>query len=176
MCVVDSQNMSGDAFVALTNPDLDVARDLIKGAVSIFARFSVMHGGRADRRLPNRLRPLKFSGFRTSCCDLSAELPGTTIGPLSAAAEKSLHDLHNAYDMEGRSRNESQQAASLTPDFIDRFGVVGSPDLCVARFAELGALGLDKIVIAAQFQLDDTDEGRASKALMEAEVVPAVAI
>lgn len=140
---LDPDDVAFGAYVnCVCNPDLTVARDLIKGAVSIFARFSVMHG--------------------------------TTVGPVTADAERSLKDLHEAYDMDGHSRNESQQAASLTPDFIDRFGIVGSPDQCIARFRELAELGLDKVVVAAQFQLDDTDDGRDSKLLMEREVVPAV--
>ena len=137
----------GVAFGAYVNcvchPDLDTARELIKGAVSIFARFSVMHG--------------------------------TVVGPASDDTRESLHTLHDAYDMGSHSRNESAQAATLTPEFIDRFGVVGPPDRCIERLAALRDLGLDKVLIAAQFQLDDTDEGVAARSLMEAEVLPAFA-
>lgn len=140
---LDPDGVAFGAYVnAVCHPNLDTARDLIKGAVSIFARFSVMHG--------------------------------TTVGPVSAEAERSLQTLHDSYDMGSHSRNESQQAATLTPDFIDRFGVVGPPERCIERFAELADLGLDKVVIAAQFQLSDTPEGVASRSLMEGEVLPAL--
>ena len=76
--------------------------------------------------------------------------------------------------MDSHSRNESQQAATLAPDFIDRFGIVGPPDRCIERFNELADLGLDKVVVAAQFQLGDTPEGVASRRLMEADVLPAL--
>ncbi|MGI9614830.1 MAG: LLM class flavin-dependent oxidoreductase, partial [Acidimicrobiales bacterium] len=125
---LDPDGVAFGAYVnAVCHPDLGTARDLIKGAVSIFARFSVMHG--------------------------------TTVGPVSDETEQSLQTLHDAYDMDTHSRNESQQAATLAPDFIDRFGIVGPPDRCIERFNELAALGLDKVVIAAQFQLGDTPEG-----------------
>ncbi len=140
---LDPDGVAFGAYVnAVCHPDLDTARDLIKGAVSIFARFSVMHG--------------------------------TTVGPVSDETEQSLQTLHHAYDMDTHSRNESQQAATLTPAFIDRFGIVGPPDRCVERFNELAALGLDKVVIAAQFQLGDTPEGVSSRQLMESDVLPAV--
>lgn len=140
---LDPDRVEFGAYVnCVCHHDLATARDLIKGAVSIFARFSVMHG--------------------------------TTVGPMSAETERSLQVLHDAYDMGGHSRNESRQAATLTPEFIDQFGIVGPPDRCLARFEELAALGLDKVVIAAQFQLDETPEGVASKQLLEAEVIPTI--
>lgn len=135
----------GARFGAYVNcvchPDMDVARDLIKGAVSIFARFSVMHG--------------------------------TTVGPLSESAEASLKALHDAYDMDTHARNESRQAATLTPEFIDQFGIVGPPERCVERLDGLASLGLDKVVVAAQFQLGETPEGVVARDLMETEVVAA---
>jgi 5,10-methylenetetrahydromethanopterin reductase len=141
---LDSEEVAFGAYVnSVCHPDLDTARDLIKGAVSIFARFSVMHG--------------------------------TAVGPVSVETEQSLLTLHDAYDMGTHSRNESQQAATLAPEFIDRFGIVGPPERCIERFTELSDLGLDRVVIAAQFQLGDTPEGVASRELMEQEVLPAVA-
>ncbi len=140
---LDPDGVAFGAYVnAVCHPDLDTARDLIKGAVSIFARFSVMHG--------------------------------TTVGPVSAETEKSLQSLHDAYDMDTHSKNESDQAATLAPEFIDRFGIVGPPARCIDRFSELADLGLDKVVIAAQFQLGETPEGTASRQMMESEVLPAL--
>ena len=137
---LDPDDIRFGAYVnCVCHPDIDTARDLIKGAVSIFARFSVMHG--------------------------------TTVGPVSTETERSLQDLHHAYDMGSHSRNESPQAAMLTPEFIDQFGIVGPPERCIARFEELAALGLDKAMVAAQFQLDDSDEGVVSRHLMETEVL-----
>ena len=139
---LDPDGVKFGAYVqCVCNPNLDVARDLIKGAVSIFARFSVMHG--------------------------------TTVGPTSAETEQALHTLHDAYDMGGHSRNESAQAATLTPDFIDYFSIVGPPERCVERLEGLAQLGLDKVMVAAQFQMGDSPEGVASRELMEAEVLPA---
>ena len=141
---LDPDGVKFGAYVqCVCNPDLAVARDLIKGAVSIFARFSVMHG--------------------------------TTVGPASEETNDALHKIHDAYDMDGHSKNESAQAATLTPDFIDYFGIVGPPDRCVERLQGLAELGLDKVVVAAQFQMGETAEGVASRELMEAEVLPAFA-
>jgi 5,10-methylenetetrahydromethanopterin reductase len=99
---------------------------------------------------------------------------GTPIGPVSEEADRSLRNLHDVYDMGTHSRNESPQAATLTPEFIDQFGVVGPPDRCISRLRELAAIGLDKVVIAAQFQLEQSEEGVSCRRLLEAEVLPVV--
>jgi 5,10-methylenetetrahydromethanopterin reductase len=140
---LDPDAVKFGAYVqCVCNPRLEVARELVKGAVSIFARFSVMHG--------------------------------TTVGPAPVDAEQALRTLHDAYDMGGHSRNESPQAATLTADFIDYFSIVGPPERCIERLQRLAELGLDKVVVAAQFQMGDTPEGVASRELMEAEVLPAL--
>lgn len=141
---LDPDGVAFGAYVqCVCNPDLAAARDLIKGAVSLFARFSVMHG--------------------------------TTVGPASGATNDAFHKIHDAYDMGGHSKNQSAQAATLTPEFIDYFGIVGSPERCIERLQGLSELGLDKVVVAGQFQMGETPEGVASRELMEAEVVPAFA-
>ncbi len=141
---LDPDGVRFGAYVnVVCHRDIERARELIKGAVSIFARFSVMHG--------------------------------TVIGPANENTEESLRRIHDVYDMGSHSRNESRQAESLTPDFIDEFGIVGPPNRCIERLQTLEELGLDKIIAAASFQLEDTEEGRGARELMEAEVLPAFA-
>lgn len=141
---LDPDGVKFGAYVqCVCNPDQEVARDLIRGAVSIFARFSVLHG--------------------------------TTVGPASDEAKRVLHTLHDTYEMGGHSRNESVQAATLTADFTDYFSIVGPPQRCIERLQGLAELGLDKVVVAAQFQMGDIPEGVASRELMEAEVLPVFA-
>ena len=74
------------------------------------------------------------------------------------------------------SRGDSPQAATLTPDFIERSGVVGPPDRVIAKLEELRARGLDKVLFAAQFNGNaySTDDGVVSRQLLEAEVIPAI--
>ncbi len=125
--------------------DLDAARDLIRGPMSVFARFQLMQGG-------------------------------TPIGPTSDETAETLRKLHEAYDMGTHSRNQSPQAATLTDEFMDRFGVVGTPDRCIEKLEELRSLGIDKVLLAAQFNENtyDTPEGVAARQLVESEVLPVV--
>jgi len=137
---LDPDGVEFGAYVnCVCHPDLDAAREQIRGAVSIFARFSVMHG--------------------------------TTIGPTTSDTEGSLQAIHDAYDMGGHASSDSPQAATLSSEFIDQFGIVGPPDRCLARFGELQALGLDKVMLSGRLTDADSSESVASQRLLETEVL-----
>jgi 5,10-methylenetetrahydromethanopterin reductase len=140
---LDPQGISFGAYInAACSPDIDTARSLVKGGLTTFARFSVMHG--------------------------------KASGPVSDTDRAVLHDLHGAYDMRAHTRGDSAQAAVLTPDFVDRFAVVGTPDQCIARLQRLAALGLDRIAISGALRgVSETDAAR-SRTLLEKEVLPAM--
>lgn len=76
--------------------------------------------------------------------------------------------------MRAHTRGDSRQAQTLTPEFIDRFAVVGAPDRCVERLQGLAALGLDKLFLAINFNLMRTEEGKGAIALAAKEVLPAL--
>ncbi len=136
----------GVAFGAYINcachPDIDAARDLVRGGLTTFARFNVMHG--------------------------------RTMGPWSEQAEAALHALRNAYDMNRHTRGDSRQAATLTPEFIDHFAVVGTPDQCIRQLKALAALGLDKLVFGGRLGLSADPNAAKALALLEQEVLPAL--
>jgi 5,10-methylenetetrahydromethanopterin reductase len=122
--------------------DIDRARDLVKGGLTTFARFSVMHG--------------------------------KASGPVSDRDRAVLHDLRNAYDMKAHTRGDSRQAGVLTPDFIDRFAVAGTPDLVIRRLRGLRGLGLDKIAISGGMRGASVEDAAMSRTLLEREVLPVV--
>jgi 5,10-methylenetetrahydromethanopterin reductase len=140
---LDPAGISFGAYVnAACSPDIDIARSLVKGGLTTFARFSVMHG--------------------------------KASGPVSDTDRAVLHDLHDAYDMRAHTRGDSAQAAVLTPDFIDRFAVVGTPDQCIARLKRLAVLGLDRIAISGALRGVSETEAARSRVLLEKEVLPAI--
>lgn len=129
------------AFVnCVTDDDLDVARDLIRGGMSTFTRFSTMHG--------------------------------TPTGPVDDVERETMAKLIETYDMTQHTRADSRQAAVLSPDFIDRFGIVGPPEVCADRLNDLVAMGLDKLIIVGPSF--GADRGRAQRAMARfpAEVLP----
>jgi 5,10-methylenetetrahydromethanopterin reductase len=131
------------AFVnVVSHPDVDLARRLGAGGLSLFARFSAMDGK-----------------VRT---------------PIDADSEAVLHRVHDAYDMHDHSRAGSPQASRLTADFVDRFGIIGPPEHCIDRLAQLVAMGIDKLIIVGPSADADRDEAHRARDIFESEVLPAV--
>jgi 5,10-methylenetetrahydromethanopterin reductase len=99
---------------------------------------------------------------------------GTVFGPADADQRDSLTAIHDAYDMTRHTQVGSPQAATLTADFIDRFAIVGTPDACIARLAELVGLGLGKLLVTGPTLGADADEARAARERFILEVLPAL--
>ena len=140
---LDPGGITYGAYVnCVCHPRIEIARDLVKGGLTTFARFSIMHG--------------------------------SVTGPASSQTEDSLKALHDVYDMRAHTRGDSRQAQTLTPEFIDHFAVVGPPDRCIERLQGLAALGLDKLFLATNFTLMQTEVGVDAIALAAKEVLPAL--
>lgn len=132
---LDPNTLKYGAYINLAcHADIDTARNLVRGGLTTFARFSVMHG------------------------EIS--------GPVSTSERDVLNALHDSYDMRAHTRGDSRQAATLTPDFIDRFAVVGTPARCIERLQVLEALGIDKFILSGL--------AGDALALFEREVLPAI--
>lgn len=139
---LDPDGMAFGAYInAACHSDMDTARDLVRGGLTTFARFSVMHG--------------------------------KASGPLTESNRGVLQDLRNSYDMKKHTQGDSRQAGVLTPDFIDRFAIVGSPEQCIERLQSLAALGLDKVIISGGRRGADQVAAKEAQGLMEREVLPA---
>jgi 5,10-methylenetetrahydromethanopterin reductase len=140
---LDPDALSFGAYVnCACHTDVDAARNLVRGGLTTFARFSVMHG--------------------------------TASGPVSDADRAVLHELRSAYDMKAHTRGDSRQAETLTPAFIDRFAIAGTPEHCIARLRGLAALGLDRVALSGGMRGASADDVAVSKQLLETEVLPAV--
>jgi 5,10-methylenetetrahydromethanopterin reductase len=99
---------------------------------------------------------------------------GAVSGPADPDQRDTLTAVHDAYDMTRHTQVGSPQAATLTTNFIDRFGIVGDPDACVARLEELSALGLDKLIVTGPTLGADPGEARAARERFAADVLPAL--
>ena len=84
---------------------------------------------------------------------------GKPTGPISPAAVQSLQSLYDTCDMNKHTQDDSRQAAGLPATFIDHFGIVGPPDICIEKLRSLAALGLDKLFFGVMFRLG-ADAGR----------------
>ena len=101
-------------------------------------------------------------------------MDGTVRSPIDAASERVLHEVHDGYDMNQHTRAGSPQAARLTPDFVDRFGVVGPAEYCVGRLRELAALGVDRFIVVGPSMDAEQDEARRAQKTFVGEVLPAI--
>lgn len=99
---------------------------------------------------------------------------GTVNVPASEADQAVLKSIKSAYDMRHHGRSAGGQAAALTPDFIDRFGVIGQPDVCCARLTEIADLGIGKIAVIGPTVGADPEARAAAMNLFVTEIIPAL--
>ena len=121
------------------HPDIDTARELVKGGLTVHTRFGVMHG--------------------------------KTSGPLSDGQKEVMQNLRNSYNMKQHTKGDSDQAAVLTPEFIDEYAVIGMPDKVIERLEALAKLGIDKLVLGGT-RAGASAESEEARKLVEAEVLP----
>jgi 5,10-methylenetetrahydromethanopterin reductase len=74
--------------------------------------------------------------------------------------------------MKEHGRGDSQQTSAVTPEFIDRFAIVGDPARCVDRLEELKDLGLDRLAINGPTFTAQSPEGKEASELFETDVLP----
>jgi 5,10-methylenetetrahydromethanopterin reductase len=138
---LDPDAIGFGAYVNLVcHPDVEVARRLVSGGLSTFARFAVMHG--------------------------------SVSGPVSDAQREVLERLHGAYDMKSHTRVGAPQAELLTPEFIDRYAIVGPPETCLHRLRELEALGLERLTLIGPTSGADREAARRAEQLLTQELLP----
>jgi 5,10-methylenetetrahydromethanopterin reductase len=101
-------------------------------------------------------------------------MDGKVRSPIDDTSKDVLANVHGAYDMHRHTRAGSPQAAQLTPEFVDRFGIVGPAGHCVARLQELVALGIDKLIVTPPSAEADQGGAREAMRTFAAEVLPAV--
>jgi 5,10-methylenetetrahydromethanopterin reductase len=139
----DPADVSFGAYVNVGgHPDLDAARDLIRGAVAAFAHFSSM--------------------------------PGSTGAGLSEADRGVVAEVGRRYDSNQHLSNAAAHTNALDPAFVDRFAVVGTPDVCADRLRGLAALGLERFVITGASFRADRDHARTAGQLLNQELLPAL--
>ena len=101
---------------------------------------------------------------------------GHAAGPKSNVDQSSFEVLRTGYDMTrhvNRSGAEGKLVGeSISQDFIDRFGIVGTPDHCTRRLLELIDCGIDRfILVGPGLHPEAAAPGRT---LVASEVIPAV--
>lgn len=103
-----------------------------------------------------------------------SSMPGSTGAGLTDEDRAVVAEVGRRYDSHVHLRNQAEHTAALTPDFVDRFAVVGPPDVCVERLRELAGLGIERFVVTGASFGADPELARDADRLVTREVVPAL--
>ena len=97
---------------------------------------------------------------------------GDISGPVDQMQADVLDSIHERYNMKEHGRGDSQQTSAMTPEFIERFAIVGDPAQCVDRLEELKDLGLNRLAISGPTFTAQSSEGKEAAELFETKVLP----
>lgn len=140
---LDPDDIQLGAYInCVVEDDPAAAADLGRGGLTVFTRFSTMHG--------------------------------TPVGPTSETERSVMKGLHDAYDMNRHATAHGPQAATLTNEFAQEYGIFGPPKYCAERLAEVVHMGLTRLVIVGPSRDLDPERGERAEARFAGEVIPAV--
>ena len=103
-----------------------------------------------------------------------SSMPGSTGAGLRDADRAVVAEVGRRYDSNQHLSNRSPQTEVLDPTFVSRFAIIGPPERCARRFAELHCLGLDRFVITGPGFGADPDHARTAHRLLVRELLPAL--
>jgi 5,10-methylenetetrahydromethanopterin reductase len=102
-------------------------------------------------------------------------IQGKAAGPQTEADEANFETIRRGYDMNKHAdmhANDKIIGGALTPDFVERFAVVGPPERCVERLIELARLGVERFVVVSPDIAEQ--DSKAGPSLFAREVIPAL--
>ncbi|HEX4377916.1 MAG TPA: LLM class flavin-dependent oxidoreductase [Steroidobacteraceae bacterium] len=102
-------------------------------------------------------------------------IQGEAAGPRQGSDSANFDAVRRSYDMNEHGRVLSHtklKNEAFSPEFVDRFAIVGPPDECIARLLSLAALGLERFVVVGPGFHPEAEPARQS--LFAREVIPAV--
>jgi 5,10-methylenetetrahydromethanopterin reductase len=143
------------------------ARDADAGPLSIGAYVNVV--AHDD---PDTARQLGSGGLATFA--RFSVMHGRPAGPVSAEQDDVLRRVHGSYDMTQHTRAGAPQTEALTPEFAERFAVLGPSAACASRLRDIASLGLDHLVIVGPSLGADRTEATAARRRFAEEVLPAL--
>jgi 5,10-methylenetetrahydromethanopterin reductase len=103
-----------------------------------------------------------------------SSMPGSTGAGLTEPDRMVAAEVGRRYDSNVHLRNHAAHTDALTPEFVDRFAVVGPPDVCIDRLRTLVGLGIERFVITGASFGADREHARTADRLMTGEILPAL--
>ncbi len=122
-----------------------------------------------DREAGRRM----LSGVTTSMARFTA-MYGNVVAPVSEGDRQIYENVHDNYELHGHFREGSPQSRVVPGEFIDRFAIIGPPEVCVERLRALADLGIERFVISGPSALVTPEEAARAVQRFEEEVMPAL--
>jgi 5,10-methylenetetrahydromethanopterin reductase len=98
---------------------------------------------------------------------------GTVSEGVAPDASEDLKRLSASYDLREHGSATAGHRGVLSTEYVDRFGVVGTPSECVERLTELASSGISRVIILAALASPGPELDASNRLLVE-EVLPAV--
>jgi 5,10-methylenetetrahydromethanopterin reductase len=121
---------------------------------------------------PDRAKALELASGGLASFARFSVMHGRPTGPVDDQTSEVLQHVHARYDMTHHTRAGASQTEALTPEFAERFAVLGPADECVARLRALVDLGLDHLVVIGPSIGADREQSTNASRRFAAEVLP----
>jgi 5,10-methylenetetrahydromethanopterin reductase len=103
-----------------------------------------------------------------------SSMPGSTGAGLAESDRAVVAAVGRAYDSNEHLSNAAAHTSALNADFVDRFAIVGPPEVCVQRLRGLAELGIDRFVITGASFRSNREHARTADGLLTSELLPAL--
>jgi 5,10-methylenetetrahydromethanopterin reductase len=133
----------GAQVIVVCHPDEEAARGYAASFVAPLARFQVIQSQAA--------------------------------GPRTGLDDQAFAAIRKGYDMTKHAKTAATNklvGEALSPEFVERFAIVGPPEHCLERLTELASHGLDRFVVVGPGYHPEADP--SGPGLFAAEVMPAL--
>jgi len=101
-------------------------------------------------------------------------MPGSTGAGVDERDRAAFAELGVRYDSRHHLLNAAEHTGVVTDAMVDRYAVVGPPEACAGKLAELAHLGVERFVVTGPTLDADRQDARLSGRLLRDEVLPAV--
>jgi 5,10-methylenetetrahydromethanopterin reductase len=101
-----------------------------------------------------------------------SSMPGSTGAGLAEADKEIVAEVGRRYDSNEHLSNAAAHTEPLQSEFVDRFAIVGPPEVCAERLRDLAALGIERFVVTGASFRADRAARQTSEDLLAGELVP----
>lgn len=100
-------------------------------------------------------------------------MPGANRKHVNQADQSMFDKLGASYDKVRHGRGDASHAQEMSVEFIDRFSVIGPPEVCIKKLKDIQKLGIDRISVIGPRPDHFGDEADEALERFASDVIPA---